>query len=316
MKLNITRLLTLAFLISAGSVTAQDWEFGLFVGPAQYQGDLSRAQITWPKTRLQGGAIARYNLTPKISFKGGVYFGRVTGADAAWGGSVDDYKGSFVPGLADHQNKSKAGQYDELSNNYYRYKRNLSFKSNILEISGAVEYNIFNYIPGSKRYKWTPYITAGIGYFHYNPKTEYKGQTVVLKNVATEEGKTYKGNALCIPMGFGIKYNLKSLWSISFEIVGRKTNTDWLDDVHQNYAGPNATPGSLAVALSDRSVEVINPKTGANFSYSAGNEPWRHVAGPNEEDKVMRGDPRDMDTYIFTGFTLSKTIRKYGCTNF
>ncbi|MBI3235417.1 MAG: hypothetical protein HYZ42_15505 [Bacteroidetes bacterium] len=224
------------------------------------------------------------------------------------------------------------------SNYYYRLKRNLNFTSNIFEVSVGAEYNFLRYIPGSNRYKWTPYITTGIGVFHFNPKTTYQGNKVKLVNEYTEADKIdnikngKKGYSLwsvCVPVGLGVKYNLGSLWSISFEICGRKTFTDWIDDVHYNWIGPqnSSTPSQYAIpaadvaraqGLSDRSGEAANPTTpGKNFVSQNGSQPilTKDTSKPYN-NMVSRGDSRDKDTYIFTGFTISKTIRKYGCANF
>lgn len=328
MKLKITTLIIA--LLAVTMVKAQDWEFGLFLGPAQYQGDLSKSQITWKYTRPQGGAIARYNFTPNISFKGQIFFGRVAGNDQAWGEKFKADPG-FKPTSGD---VDKDGKGENQSNYYYRLKRNLNFTSNIFEVSAAVEYNILKFIPGSQRFKWTPYLTTGIGVFHFNPKTEYKGEKISLVNEYTEADKVKNINdgkkgyslwSVCVPVGIGVKYNLGSLWSVSFEICGRKTFTDWIDDVHYNWIGPQnaSTPAEYKVngdltraqALSDRSGEAANPLTpGKNFV--SANASQKILSKSNGDSEVNRGDSRDKDTYIFTGFTISKTIRKYGCANF
>ncbi len=318
MKSKITALIV-GLCLTTGSVMAQDWEFGLFIGPAQYQGDLSQSQVTWKYTRPQGGALARYNLNPRISLKGGINFGNVKGDDKAWGSkwsqegkSVADFKASGW----------KYGASVKDDSRYDRRRRNLNFSSNIFEVTAQVEWNIFRFIPGSKRYRWTPYLLAGFSVFHFNPKTKLTTngveETYKLRDYMTELDKVANGKvkkysliSFAIPTGIGVKYNLGSLWSVAFEMAGRKTFTDWLDDTHANYPG-NAivTAGSIDQRLSDRSGEVINPYTGTPYIATS----WLNTI-PNAQ-KIGRGDPKDKDTYIFTGFTISKTIRKYGCTNF
>lgn len=330
MKLKITTLIIALLVVTM--VKAQDWEFGLFLGPAQYQGDLSKSQVTWKYTRPQGGVIARYNFTPNISFKGQLFFGRVAGNDAAWGSKFTGGS-TFKPGSGDVVND---GKDQNQSNYYYRLKRNLNFTSNIFEVSGAVEYNILKFIPGSQKFKWTPYLTTGIGMFHFNPKTEYNGEKITLAKEYTEADKTQRLNdgkkgyslwSVCVPVGVGVKYNLGSLWSVSFEICGRKTFTDWIDDVHYNWIGPQntTTPAQYKVngnvaraqALSDRSGEADNPITGKKFvSINAAYPIKTKDTSKANDNLTARGDSRDKDTYIFTGFTISKTLRKYGCANF
>ncbi len=302
MKKKIT-LLTLTLTLLVGFANAQEWEFGAFIGPAQYQGDLSKQQITWKYTRIQGGVLARYNLTPKISFKGGLNYGLVKGDDQAWGSKLSStFKQADYP--VNNGINKEANYYD-------RNKRNLNFHSAIIELTAQVEYNILNFIPGSKNYRWTPYLLAGFSVFHFNPKTELNGTTYKLRGYQTELNKpNYSLISFAIPTGFGIKYNFGRLWSVSFEIAGRKTFTDYLDDVHDAY--PMLSTDATTNKLSDRSGEAINPATKQPYpQFGILKSPDTHTP-----HKIIRGDYRDKDTYIFTGFTITKTIRKFVCANF
>lgn len=307
-------LLALTFTCLGSFIQAQEWEYGVFIGPAQYQGDLSKAQITWPKTRFQGGALARLNLNSKMAVKFGFYAGRVTGADKFWGEKFDGGV-AFQPQI---------GNSDNTHNYYWRKKRNLDFFSNIFELTAHFEYNLMKFIPGSPRYRWTPYLLAGFSAFHFNPKTTLNGTTYKLVDYRTEYEKIQKMDqgkkayslfSFAIPTGIGIKYNLGRLWTVAFEIAGRKTFTDYLDDVHFNFpynpAGGTAqvTIGSIDAQLADRRTEALDPKGNAFKAYD-------FSRAPATTKEVRRGDPRQMDTYIFTGFTLTKTIRKYVCASF
>ncbi|MDZ4758665.1 MAG: DUF6089 family protein [Bacteroidota bacterium] len=303
MKNKIT-LLTLTLTLLVSFANAQEWEFGLFVGPAQYQGDLSKSQVTWKYTRIQGGVLARYNLTPHISFKFAGNYGTVKGDDKAWG--------SKLPTTFKMTDYGKNNGISKEANYYDRNKRNLNFRSSIIEATAQVEYNILNFIPGSKSHRWTPYLLAGISVFRFNPKTDLNGTTYKLRGYQTELNKPkYSLISFAIPTGFGIKYNFGNLWSIGFEIAGRKTFTDYLDDVHDNY--PMIDPANpTANQLADRSGEAINPATKTNYpQFGIMQKPYSH-----DEKKLQRGDYRDKDTYIFTGFTITKTIRKFVCANF
>jgi len=305
MKKKIT-LLTLTLTLLVGFSNAQEWEFGAFIGPAQYQGDLSKAQVTWEYTRLQGGALARYNLTPKIAFKGGLNYGLVKGDDKAWGSKLPT---DFT--MADYRFNNCVNND---ANYYDRNKRNLNFHSAIIELTAQVEYNILNFIPGSKSYRWTPYLLAGFSVFHFNPKTELDGKTYKLRAYQTELNKpNYSLISFAIPTGFGVKYNFGRLWSVAFEIAGRKTFTDYLDDVHDNY--PNLSSDATTNALADRSGEAVDPGN----KVAGTHYPQFGILNNKESHTphiLSRGDYRNKDTYIFTGFTITKTIRKFVCANF
>ena len=58
-----------------------------------------------------------------------------------------------------------------------RYERNLSFKSNILDLQLAVELHpffIFNLDPDHLP-SFSPYAIAGVGYYSFNPQTKFNG---------------------------------------------------------------------------------------------------------------------------------------------
>lgn len=289
-------------------VQAQDWEAGLIVGPSSYQGDLSKAQITMRKTRFQGGAFARKQFSPNLSIRAGIYYARLSGSDQDYARKFDGGP-SFV---------AQPGNNDRTHNYYWRNKRNLSFTSNIYEFSLQLEYNLFKFIPNSIGYKWSPYLIAGISGFRFNPKAELDGVKYNLAKYRTEyekvariesKGKGYSLYSFAIPTGIGVKYNLMEDITLSFEIVGRKTFTDYIDDVHHNYPynGPGdliqVVPGSIDARLADRRTEALDPK-GNPFRANDFQTP---PAGASE---TRRGDPRQNDSYIFTGFTISKILRK------
>ena len=183
----------------------------------------------------------------------------------------------------------------------WRVKRNTNFKTHVVELSGQMEYNILRYISNSRRYKFTPFVFVGLGIFHFNPYTTYNGDKVKLQPLGTE-GQTLPGGSVyhrlqvSIPYGVGIKYSLGNYWNIGFEFGQRKIFTDYLDDMSNRYADRNALAAKnpTAAALSDRSWEVST-----KYQTNKGG--------------VLRGDPKHNDMYIFTGFTITKTLRRFSC---
>lgn len=301
-------LITAFTLATIFNATGQEWEYGLVVGPSHYQGDLSKAQITLRKTRVQGGAFMRLGLNPNLALRAGLYYGRLAGSDADWGRKFD--------GGANFSATYKT--FDNTHNYYWRKKRNLSFTSNIAELSIQLEYNIFKFIPNSIGYKWSPYIVVGVAGFYFNPKAELDGNSYSLAKYRTEyekvariesKGKGYSLFNIALPTGIGVKYNLMEDVTLSFEIVGRKTFTDYLDDVHHNYPynGPGdirqVIPGSVDARLANRTAEATDPKGNPFKAYDFSTPP----AGGNE---ARRGDPKQFDSFVFSGFTISKIIRK------
>lgn len=272
MKLRNQLLLLLTIPLFCFSAQAQDREVGLFLGTAQYQGDLSTKHLTLSETKPGLGLFMRYYFGPRINFKGAFNYGAVEGDDS----NNSDFQGGS------------------------HYRRNLSFKSNIFELSGQVEFNILPYISNSKRYKFAPYVFTGASLYYFNPKAQMNDKWYALQPLGTEgqglpgEKDKYHRVQGAIPYGFGIKYSLGHFWNIGLEVGQRKLFTDYIDDVSTVYPDFNALQqehGADAVALSNRSL-YLKPRV--------------------EGDQ--RGDSKDLDMFLFAGITISKTIRRFSCT--
>ena len=190
--------------------------------------------------------------------------------------------------------------------NEFEHRRNLSFNTNIWELTLQGDFNFFKFVPGDGRFRYTPYITFGIGAFSYDPYTYYQGQKVYLRPLGTEgqgtaaypDRKPYGNMAACFPLGVGIKYNLNPSMNVGFEICYRFTTTDYIDDVSKTYAGSDKFPvlpngnASLAGLLQDRSYE-----TGA----------------PIGVEGKQRGYANQNDGYLVAELTLSITLTSYRC---
>jgi hypothetical protein len=157
--------------------------------------------------------------------------------------------------------------------------------------------NLLPYISNSKKYRFAPYVFGGVAVFHFNPKAELNGTSYALQPLHTEDPERYGLIQPAFPYGVGIKYSLGNFWNLSLEVGQRKLLTDYLDDVSDHYASNPDNLSDIGEQLSNRTPEVDPSKT----TY------------PTNES---RGDPKDKDMYIFAGFTISKTIRRFSCTNF
>jgi hypothetical protein len=98
--------------------------------------------------------------------------------------------------------------------------------------------------------------------------------------------KPYSLTQMEIPMGFGAKYYIKENMYIGFEILHRKTFTDYIDDVSTNYIDPAyydvyLTPQQAAMArqLSFRE----------NFNNPSATRPYIND---------QRGDPKENDAFF------------------
>lgn len=220
----------------------QEGEYGFSIGTAQYFGDLNpNPRFNTPN--LAAGAFFRKQF--------GNYVALRVSANYAFLAYSDKYN----------------------TQNAFMFRRNLSFNTNIWEFALQGDFNFFKFVPGSDYYRFTPYITFGVGAFNYDPYAFYQGQKVYLRPLGTEgQGSTvyptrkaYGSMAVCFPLGVGVKYSLNSKMTLGGELLYRFTTTDYIDDVSTTYA-PDAEPQyqangqpTLWYALQDRSAETGNP---------------------------------------------------------
>ena len=194
----------------------------------------------------------------------------------------------------------------------YRKQRNLDFKSDMFEAYTAVEIfplmlinkNNADYDPRIR-----PYGFIGVGMFKFNPKgslTDQNGKVTwhELYPLHTEgqgfpeypSRKTYDLKQINIPMGAGLKYFTPSRVNLAFELLYRKTFTDYIDDVSTSYVDQvyfdkYLLPEDANIA------KQINDK--AYTSYVPGSP--RFMPG------VQRGNPKNMDAYF--SFALKFGLR-------
>ncbi|EJF52468.1 hypothetical protein SapgrDRAFT_0725 [Saprospira grandis DSM 2844] len=311
-------LLSFCLLFSFGLLKAQagyqppfPYEIGLQIGTSQFLGDLGgQSEIGRPfirDTDLKAirpliGAFGRWNIGPYFSARADLNYLQLAGDDALAG---DGFSGET-------RSEDQA---------WYRYYRNLSFRSHVFEASIAGELIPYNFELGGGYQSYSvisPYGFIGVGIFHFNPQAQYDGQWVDLQPLSTEgqglvDGRTpYSLTQFNVPLGFGVKWNYNDQWALSFEVNHRLTFTDYIDDVSVDYVDPqvfydNFAPeqAALSAAMARRSVE-IDP--GLVNGY---------VSAPGEQ----RGDPKDNDSYYtialrFSYFFDANSLgggRRYGC---
>jgi hypothetical protein len=155
---------------------------------------------------------------------------------------------------------------DENSRFEVNKNRNLSVHTSIYEAAGGVEFNYWRYQIGHKRYKATTYFLVEMGTAYFNPKTEYNGETVELQPLGTEgqgsqlnNKNRYSRLTFTMPVGLGVRFSLGKRFCLNLEYGIRKTFTDYLDDVGQDYyVNPTELTqqnGSMAGVLSNRSLD-------------------------------------------------------------
>jgi hypothetical protein len=247
-RINISLLLVLSLWLSSSAYAQQgDYlsaEVGVGIGSAHYFGDLNTvARLNRPKPAAN--LFFRKYLGQYIAARVGFSFAQL--------------------GYSDVYN----------THNEVQLRRNLSFNTNVWEVSAQGDFHFFKFLPQERGFNFTPYITLGAGIFGYDPYAYLNNERNYFRelSVGTEgqnsplypDRKMYGTTALSIPFGGGFKYSIGGgRLNLSFEVLHRFTNTDYLDDVSTTYVDPNAfpkPPGGISVAqlLSDRSGEIGAP---------------------------------------------------------
>lgn len=255
--------LLLPALLLAVSLQAQYYEAGIYAGGSNYIGELSEFKLSSKGYGTMLGIFGRYNATKYLSIKASLTTGSIKGSD-------------------------------EYSRNEATRQRNLSFRSDIIELGlgGEVNFSAYNIRANQTG---VPYFFAGIAVLRFNPQAQMRGAWYDLQPQRTE-GKKYSRYTMAVPFGLGMKFNLSYKINFGIEIGARKTFSDYLDDVSAEYIDvvqlrqTSPTAASLAYRTPEVTGEFGNNPVGTD-----------------------RGNPSNKDWYLFGGITVSVNLTdKYG----
>ena len=232
-------------------------EIGFYGGGSYYIGDINPG-FHFTYSRPAGGLVYRYNLSKRHNIRATAFYGSIYGNDAR-------------------------------DNDPILQNRNLNFQSDIIELAIGYELDLFKYRINDMKYPFSPYFFYQVAYMRMNPTTDYNGNEIALRSLGTEGQGTslnskdnYSLNQITIPLGVGIKLNIKDRLAVSFEYGIRKTFTDYIDDVSGNYVDGDilrSQNGPLAAELADRRI--------------------------NSMDGMNRGNPNNKDWYTFYGMMIT-----------
>lgn len=268
-------LLVLLSFCSLGA-NAQKTEIGGLLGFATYYGDIVNTYD--PQTfRFAGGIFMRYHFDDRFAIRGNFMYARVTGADST---SPDSE---------------------------FQRNRNMSFFTDIYELSAVAEYNLIADKNKGRRVRTpvVPYVYAGLGVFYYEPWATYPvtGQPIKLRPLQLD-GSSYSSFAICAPVGAGVRFYLSRNWQLGIDLGVRFTTTSHIDDVDGNsvYPDPAKLPSDAARIMYDPSKGPKDPDTGIGYG-----QPGK-----------IRGKVENInDLYFIGGVTLSYRlwpgkVRGYG----
>lgn len=273
--------LLLIFIISIcglSNAKSQYLEYGLGVGGSVYWGDMNAPDFGSNISNLNFAvqAVVKLNFSKYIAVRGNLLYGKLSGDDA---------------------------------NSYlvWQKQRNLDFNSTLIELAILGEYHLFGYNFGEEN-PVSPYLTAGLGAFYFNPTTKLNGVTYELQPLGTEGqglpgySSKYSRLSLAIPFGAGAKFKVNDRINVSVDILARKTFTDYIDDLSTDYVAYEelaAGNGVIAANLGNRIGEYL---------------------GQDEPVSVQTGTQRggsDVADYYFTGmvtitFKLNRNVNLFG----
>jgi len=270
-------------------------EAGITLGPSNFLGDLGGnlgkgkpfiKDNNIQKTKFTYGVLLSYHPNELYAIRFGVNHGTLEGDDAII--------------------KAKGGLEEA------RKTRNSNFRSKFTEVLLMAEFyptTFLEYDPTDSYKKFRPYLIAGIGGFHFNPMgtDPLTGQWVELRPLRTEgQGlteypakKEYKLTQVNIPMGVGVKYFMSDNVNLSFEIVHRKTFTDYIDDVSTTYVDPTAFYNNMPLQQAQLAERMANKSgyTESGAVYHAGDK---------------RGTPTNNDSYYSAGIKVGFVLGNSG----
>jgi hypothetical protein len=214
------------------------FNIGFQTGFAQYFGDLN---TRWNFKSLKGSQA--------------IYIGK------------EFYKKNFS--IKAFYQRHRLSAADENSNDSIQLRRNLSFTTDVDELTFILQFKVYESLFYDKTSKL--FLQLGAGYFWFNPYTYYNSQKVYLQPLGTEgqfsymrnSGISYDLKSISMPIGIEWKLTLSNYLRLCVNFNYRFTSTGYLDDVYGFYAGYESFPssgegynGDLARTLQNRSNDI------------------------------------------------------------
>lgn len=236
-------LLTISLLLSLSASAQRHLYIGWQTGGINYQGEMQDISFSFTGMHLAMGGGIFLQLNDNWAVGSEFIRGNLSGRDA------------------------------ERKGNANNQARNLSFNTELWELSAQLRYRLY---PGDL-VPIIPYGFAGLALFHIDPwAVDEFGVKHKLYPLSTEgqglpqypQSKPHRNDRVSLPFGTGLEFRLGRWFRVDAETMFRKTFTDDIDDVSGTYPDPlilGAARGPNAVALSYRGDEV----SGGSLSFPA-----------------------------------------------
>jgi len=215
-QLIITILCCAPFLVSGQT---NYWQGGLFVGGSALSSDVNpHATPDFTESSLALGLSGRVNLSPRLGMRVSLSYAGLTGDDA---------------------------------NYAIRADRGFRFDTRLIELAAVAEWEPF----ASNRYYTnargriemdrivSPYLFAGLGLGLAQLDTDFSryvgNDPLIEEGIRADRSMGSTQNALIVPVGAGMKFDITSYVTIALELGGRICFSDYLDGISAA-AGPNS----------------------------------------------------------------------------
>jgi hypothetical protein len=119
------------------------FDLGIFSGGSYYLGDINQSRHIYAPSVAIGG-FYRYNINPRYSIRGNVYYGGLKGNPL------------------------------DFDNVFYEWREEDPFKSSILDVTLQFEFNFLPYTTIAKKWEYSPYVSGGIGFSFINSASASK----------------------------------------------------------------------------------------------------------------------------------------------
>jgi len=274
MKSNLLHIIKISLVcmsITFSNLIGQTNEVGVFLGGSLFKGDIG----------VHRNEHIIHNMRPTFGFQ---------------------FKRNFNYhfGISFNANKGELYSADSYSRDVFELTRNLNFRSKITEISLFLEFNFRPYMSREPEHNVSPFVFAGITKFFFNPQAQHdNGTWYDLRPIGTEgQGSDFYPNknlydldGIAIPFGFGYKFNVYDILTLSLNISWRITFTDYIDDVSTTYID--------VTRLDEIDAELVDQ---SNKKFTPG---------------FQRGNPYNNDKYGFLGIHILYSIKdpKKECNN-
>jgi hypothetical protein len=196
MKMRFNYILFLSFFAFSFPVLSQNVDLGFTGGLSYYVGEINPSMQVMNRPKPTLGFFYRKNINKRYALRYGLNYAKLTATDKVRTTDLSEY-------------------------------RHLSFSSDLWEAYGVIEFNFIPYqINNRGTSRFSPFVFIGLAAFKVGPKLSGRGFEDLESDLIS----------LSIPFGMGVKFNLSGNWGLGVEWGMRKTFTDSIDGLPEEYS--------------------------------------------------------------------------------